>query len=280
MLCPNCGTEVGDQLGLCSRCAASGASRAGASLGSIRPTLKVVHLKPGQTAEDFVQPSSREGFASTVPEPEYRPETSSRRISVVTGVILVFGAVVALLYLFVLQGGQKSIFEQEPKHAGSDFSHIVIHEKKEINIDGSTVFGIYRINDREVALGKPRAVFSKAKNTLEIHFPFSGEQASPETANSALKVWMQFSKLEGKIERDKLQSYMIEFSAEKGVQRLVRTYSRHLAEFAEVSLISVGIRNGESIRGSLQSAQTVENSPSNLEVSWQLTFDAPLEIEK
>ena len=73
---------------------------------------------------------------------------------------------------------------------------------------------------------------------------------------------------------------MIEFSGEKEPQRIVRTYSRHLADFAEVSLLSNGIRVGDNIRGSMQSAQTVDAGPTNVDVSWQLTFDAPLEAPK
>jgi len=255
-------------------------------MGAIRPALKVVHLKPGQTAEDFKRPTLGEGFPSSEEASQRRRETATLARpegpgrSIVTGILLVFGALIALSYLLLFQNGEKGLgFSSEPETHESNFSHIVIHEKKEILVDGAINFGVYRVDEKETALGKPRAILNRAKNTLEIHYP-STEKSQAGNLNPVLKVWLQFSKLENKIERDKLQSYMIELSGEKEPQRIVRTYSRHLAEFAEVSLLSSGIKAGDNIRGSMQSAQTIESGPLNAEVSWQLTFDIPIEIAK
>ena len=281
MLCPNCGTEVGDELGLCSRCASSGAV-SGAAIGAIRPALKVVHLKPGQTAADFTRPTLGEGFpAGEEAAPVRRVRENRSGGALITGVILIFGALVALAYLLLFSSGDKSLsFKSEPKQQQADFSHIVIHEKKEVTVDGVSTFGVYRVDERDTALGKPHAYFDKVKNTLAIHYPAAEVSARENIEPPLLKVWLQFSKLGTKIDRDKLQSYMIEFSGEKEPQRIVRTYSRHLADFAEVSLLSNGIRVGDNIRGSMQSAQTVDAGPTNVDVSWQLTFDAPLEAPK
>ncbi len=330
MLCPNCGTDVGDHAALCPSCAAKASSGGGGTnLGAIRPNVRVVHLKPGEELPEHLRPSGyqprseeaerrdspqqerpersqppqqeprqqaphqprayqQEGFVQNNFEqhhpPDHRTETAPPRkepeFARYAGFFLIIAAAWALVVLLRSTGSSPLVeFRHEPSEQPS-FSHIVIHEKKEVIVDGTKVIGRFQLEDTLVALSSVKAKWSQSKNSLELQYTAPPDQEGVESkpGEPTLVVWLQFGKLQGRLDREKLQSYMIEYRGGKEPLRIVKSYSTQLAAFGEVSPLTGNLKPGEKLRGSLRDARSEERDGKVLHLNWELTFDTPAEI--
>lgn len=314
MLCPNCGTEVGEKATLCERCAANARSSlsggsgggSGGQIGAIRPALKVVRLKPGQAPppeyyqqqqarkrEPEAQPFSGQAYQQpSAPEPDPIPYERPRRgrnpAASILGAALILGAAWGTVWLVKGSGGEifRTTGDDARQELEQDYSHIVIHEKKEVVIDGQKVVAKISLDDDVVGLSSMQARWTSSKNLLEVSYfgevPLDSKLAKVQrdTKQPLVKALLQFAPLAGKLDRDKLQSYMLELFPGPESIRVVKTYSPHLSSFGEVTPMSGGLKGGEIARGGLRDTRTVERQGASVRVSWDLPLQAPLEVVK
>jgi len=312
MLCPNCGTEVGDNVSLCPRCAArqQQAESGGSAIGAIRPALKVVRLKPGEPpppefrAQQQAQlqaserlPPPREIPGSDLPPREFsgRPEPvfqqpvydppAKKLPYAAIGIML--AAVVAAVMVLIRGADPDELFPQKSEKAAPDLSHIVIHQKQDIVVDNVNVIGVFQVREDQLALNRVEATWSESKNALELNYfakkkgaagelPLGGSAGKVE--KPAVKVIMQFSPSKGRIEKEKLQSYLIDYNNGDEALRVVKTYSVRLAAFGEVAGLAGNLKNGEKIHGKLEGSHTVERGGESIKVSWVLGFETNLKV--
>ncbi len=303
MLCPSCGTEVGETMSLCPRCSARQQSESsGSAIGAIRPALRVVRLKPGEPVppEFRAQSSSQPHASDTLPPPRELPreapsrvehvimpeiDTASKRLPhIAIAVMLV--AVVAALFILLRASDPDALFSERTEKAPPDLSHIVIRQKQEIVVDNINVLGVIRVRDEQLPLNRVEASWSEGKNVLELNY-FANKTGTVENlplgiqskADSPLvKVMMQFGTLKGRLEKDKLQSYLIQYTKGDEALRAVKSYSVRLAAFGEVAVLTGTLKNGEKVHGKLEGSHTAERGGETVKMSWQLGFDAPLKV--
>lgn len=312
MLCPSCGTDVGDKLALCQKCEQEIRARhqkpsesSGAQIGAIRPAIKVVRLKPGEQHPNAPQQSSQSqhfgGAAAEIPrQPEERQLDRSalrpqRARSSVPANILVIAVLVIILaaWSFVwLVRSPKELSMLGPskgEDTPQNFSHIVIHEKKDVVVDGQAVLGAFTVDGVTVALERVQIAFNQPKNYLELTYFSKEGPPPPETTTTPppaydpdkpiLHVVLQFGPLIGKLDRDKLLSYLIEYFGGPSPLRVLNTYRKQLASFGEITSLSGLLKPGETIHGEMNNHRAVESDGKTVETSWTLIFNGPLELQ-
>lgn len=352
MLCPNCGTDVGERARLCPRCEAQSASsgegsapQSGGHLGAIRPAVKVVRLKPGETRESYLQnlasensqgqdsASSQSAFGgqyrAAASESSYSQTNSShgqkhyteaygtqyKRSPAVPFLILLTLAILLPGSLYLLRSqGSFNVTNVLPKgleveKQTPDFAHIVIHEKKEVVVDGKDVIGMFSIDQEPWALQMVNASWNPGKNVLTLTYsPREGkptlelaEPTSEQKAHPELIMALQFASGTQKLDTNKLQSYTVDLrtgetkaahdkfdnhepsspskTESQNSFHFYKEYSKRLAEFGEISQLSGTLKAGEKIHGNFKDSRTNNVGDSTSNISWELTLDATLQIE-
>ena len=307
MLCPNCGTEVGDNVSLCPRCTArqQQAESGGAAIGAIRPALRVVRLKPGEpippefraqqqaqlrasdtlppveTPPRDIPPREFSGRVEQVHAPIYE-EPANKPPYVAVGIML--AAVVVALLVLLRGADPDELFPQRSEKSQPDLSHIVIHQKQDIVVDNVNVLGVFQVRDEQLALNRVEATWSESKNVLELNYfakkkAVAGELPLPGKNNQpAVKVVLQFAPSKVRLEKEKLQSYLVDYNYGDESLRAVKTYSVRLASFGEVAGLAGNLKNGEKIHGKLEGSHSVDRGGEAIKVNWDLGFETNLKV--
>ena len=309
MLCPICGTEVGEQLALCPKCAAARAAAhsGGAALGAIRPNIKVVRLNkpiekaPEDSAESTPEspPSEDEHTTAEMP-PEYtrriepRPQAedilrdtrqTEPRVApniLFLGFLLILLA--AWLTVWVIKPKSVALVEEVQPKVPTQLVQAVLNKPKEVVVDGQNVLGAYRINNVAVPLDRVTARFNAQKNFLELFYYtkervyFPEVPSNPDLNKPLLRVVLQFAPLTQKLDRDKLQSYLLEYLGSDKPLRVVNSYSAQLAAFGEVAIAGT-IKAGEPLHVGLNNSRELQIEGKTLSIAWNLLCDTPLVIE-
>ncbi len=301
---------MGEKQALCANCSAQNqnTSGGGASIGAIRPNLKIVRLKPGESPPPgYVHPGSVSASAQippvvetppivesqAAPIPTYAPPPVSQepkkhssdtwRVFLGTTLILVaaWGTVILFKNGFLRSGSSPEPSRPEV-NPDSDFSHIVIHQKREVIVDGKTIVGRFEIEDEPLALTSVQASWSKGKKLLQLDYygaipkELGSRFPGARPTEPLVRVQMQFASSVSALDREKLQSYLIEFFGAEKPARFVKTYSPQLAAFGEVSPLAGTLKPGEIVRGALRDTRVSERDGKTEKVSWELGFQVPL----
>jgi hypothetical protein len=306
-LCPKC--EAAVRARHQSKGSGSPSNQPSGQLGAIRPALKVVHLKPGEEPPQRAAESdsstatfSAENRHSASPEsvsaprrerPALKPAGSKTPANVLfIGFLLLTLAAWCTVWL-MRSGSLPDIFQKEqPPDEQTNFAHIVIHERKEVVVDGKNVIGSFTVDGETAALERVEALYTPEKHLVELKY-YSKEGPPPAETTSGsptptpyaadqplVHVYLQFAPLKERLDRDQLQNYMVEYLGVNPPFKILNSYRRHLAAFGEVSPLSGALKQGELVRGEMTNHRTVLSKGKEYQTSWTLTFEAPLQILK
>ena len=318
MLCPICGTDVGDRSQLCESClraakssSSSSAGSQGTQIGAIRPAVRVVRLNPGEVHPSQIPDSQREAESKQLAnKPSLSPglnaesysssESYRARSSLASNRprpwwILVFSiAILAASAVYLRRNPELfDTADEANTSAGADFSHIVIHERREVVVDGERIKGALTIDEAQIPLSKTVTQWNPQARELQINYfvaedssvkESEKESATESNSNGSsestpdLQVTMQFQPETKRLDTTQLKSYTVTFLVEGKPYSVARQYSKQLAAFGEASQFSGLLQKGERVRGSMRDSRSVNISGTSRKVSWALVFDEVLTI--
>lgn len=290
MLCPKCGTEVGEKTALCPKCAekehspAAQIAKGRVAVGKITPK-KVARGVPTESRSQGDESSARqESVGLEQPSAEMlslvgQPERSRTAFGVFFCVVLVLVLVVWAFAWMMLTDQVPGSFGrlyrpfQESSREARDFSHIRIRPSGQVTEEQEKAIGLLSVNLQKVFLYTATAHWKRERGILEIRF-YEDSGDPQKRSDSTLQVFLAFRKGTDRCSLANLQSYRVIFPCVGVSCDLKKTYSRQLTPLGEISQLAGKLRLGKTVSGRLRDSRSTTVQGKVAAVTWDLRFKA------
>lgn len=292
MLCPVCGTNVGDTQSLCEKCqaerdqsaAAAGAEAqgGGSALGSIRPNLKIVRLN--KTAEPAGDASAEAAQSADAGEAE-RTETPRPPRQPISRGTLGFIAAILLLSCFGLAG---YLFKDQiialagsltPKTQESDSSNLKQIIQIRVRPDATDLqsrskFGYAIAGYSGYAFRMATAKYSKKTSilTLELYTEFA-KPGEPE-----MRVDFEFAENVSELSLDKLLHFDTYILCEGEMTSFNKVYSPKAIGLDVVPRLRGTFGSQPVIKLQFNGSEFKNIGSGGTDFSWKLVINMPMEV--
>lgn len=189
-----------------------------------------------------------------------------------------------------------------------DYSHIVIHERKEIVVDGKDIVGAIFVESDQVALNRAEAIWHASPHQLELRFYKKVDEAStpppagnveksgtesaqrpagipalgkPASGEEAPEVVVSFELMPDSPRADpnRLRAYSVTLNVAGSPYTVSKQYSKQLAAFGEVAQLGGLLKDGETLRVEMHDERTVTVGGAPHRVRWELLATPALQVK-
>ena len=299
MLCPQCGSEVGEKLELCEKCqnakalvpAESTENRT--AIGAIRPNLKIVRLNresgqdtPAGQPGDIGSGSDTEPVAIANIQSSNEPsENEPRQPRSFRGVLLALAlfSVIGFIGLggWLLKDQVKTLFSQLPTSLGSDDETqnlknvIQIRVRPDPNdLETRSKFGYAIVGYTGYAFRSGKAVYSKQSATLSVDLSTEfAKESEPE-----MRIRFVFTPNSPELSLDRLINFSATLPHEGEVVNFNKVYSPKSIGLNIVPKLNGTLGSKPELKAIFNGSEYRSLSGGGVDFTWKLYLHMPIEV--